>query len=85
MEQLIVDIITKVRRMYKYDSNIKDIVAQTAKATLVERNGKLVLAHIDFNYYDKVCVSSNSITYHPEHGYPQKLITYRDFYHLLEL
>ena len=56
-----------------------------AHINLKEREGKLVLDSIEFRWYDNIVVHSNKITYHPEHGYAQTILSYRDFYQLLEM
>lgn len=85
LEELICRIIEKVRRMYQYDPSYKYIVAEKAHINLKERDGKLVLDSIEFRWYDNIVVHSNKITYHPEHGYAQTILSYRDFYQLLEM
>ena len=68
-----------------YDPSYKYIVAEKAHVNLKEREGKLVLDSIEFRWYDNIVVHSNKITYHPEHGYAQTILSYRDFYQLLEM
>ena len=86
MEELIKNVINKVRTMYKYDTLIKDIVSQRAEITLVENNGQLKISTITFDNYDYVVVSANKITYHPEIGGGSRtLISYDGFEQLLEM
>ena len=85
LEQKIKQIIKKVRDMYKYDLNLKDILKMDAVIKLDETCGEIILSSISFNYYDKLLVSTDGIYFIPEHGHGYHLIKYNNFDELLEL
>lgn len=87
MEELISEIVTKVREMYKYDHAMKDIVAQTATmyASEDKETGKFKIDYIKFDYYDIITVSATEIAYHPEFGPAKTLFRYSGWDALLNL
>lgn len=79
-------IIDKVRKMYKYDKRLKQILAVPAHIKLVEEKGEIYLSSIQFSYYgDGVYVFNGQIRYSPEYGPDEVLIKYSSLDELLEL
>ena len=85
LEQKIKQIIKKVRQMYKYDPDLKNILKMDAVIKLDETCGEIMLSSISFNYYDKLLVRSDGIYFIPEHGNGYHLLKYNNFNELLEL
>ena len=83
MEDLILQVITKVREMYKFDNRLKEIIKQNANVELRERDGKLELSSISFNWYDSLVICNGKIVYKPEYGNNEVLYTYNKLEDLL--
>ena len=76
-------IIDKVRQMYKFDTNLKDVITQPVSVRINEQDGSLKIQGIIFNYFginDKVTVVSDAIRYYKkETDEWTTLMEFRDF------
>lgn len=86
MEEKIKAIVEKVRMMYKYSNEYKSLVNMDAKVVLSEdKTSGFKIERICFDYYDRIVVCSNGISYHPEHGSVKTLMSYNSFDELLSM
>lgn len=65
MDNLILNVIAKVRQIGKYYPDIKDVVNCDADIKMTEKNGNLTVDYIKFDNYDEVWVNDGGITFIP--------------------
>ena len=86
MEEKILDIIKKIREMYRFDKRYKNIlIANPHIALKLNTKGNVVLDYISWNNYDSICATEKHITFHGEHGAKDTLIEYNGWDALLKL
>ena len=82
----IMEIIDKVRELFKYQPDYRNIINQKASIILGETSGGLIIRSITFDYYERIFVTSSSITLDDEHGTTRKVLyEYNGFDELLRL
>ena len=86
MENKIKTIIQKVRDMYKYDPDKKEVVAHKASVEFKEtKNGDIALHSITFSWYDNIYVYDTGIIYSPDHKNARKILEYKDWDELINM
>lgn len=85
MENFVNQIIAKVRDMYKYTSEYKNILAQPAKITVEEVNGVYTVKEIIFGKNDIISINDKRVFYEPMYGFTKVLIEYDGMKTLLTL
>ena len=83
LETKIVQIIKKVRTMYKYYKKYNEILQTNPSISITEKDGKLFLNSIIFDNYDQIIISKNHIVFSDYYGHKEELITYNGFDELL--
>lgn len=86
MEEKILAIIEKIRNMYRYDPNCRDLVKNAPDISLkLIKGNKLSIDCISWQWYSSIYATEKQITYHPEHGNARTLIKYNGWDALLKL
>jgi hypothetical protein len=85
MENKIEQIIAKLRDMYKYTNEYKELFNSDARVILVVKNGSFDIKEIIFGTYDKISVNNKRVFYEPEFGFTKVLIEYNGFDELLKV
>lgn len=87
MTTLYKEIIAKVRDMYKYDSEYKEILKNRPEIKLKEtKNGEFELNSIHFtDGYSSIYIGSKSIWFDPYRGENKTLVTYSNLEELLKI
>lgn len=71
MEELLVKVASKVREIFKYNPELREVVEKTAQVYVSENKdtGKFEIDYIKFCFYDNVVtVSETEIEHHPEYS-----------------
>ena len=84
-EEHIKKIIEKVREVGKYNPDISDIVKRNAHINISESKGVLELSSIEFNWYDRLVITSNGIFLHKEHGQGKDILKYKNWEEFLKM
>ena len=85
MEEKILAIIEKIRNMYRYDPNCRDLVKNDPEVSLKVVGDKISIADISWQWYSSIYATEEKITFHPEHGNARTLIEYNGWDALLKL
>lgn len=85
MEEKILAIIEKIRNMYRYDPNCRDLVQNDPSISLKLIKGKLSIDCISWQWYSSIYATEERITFHPEYGNARTLVEYNGWDALLKL
>lgn len=90
INQLVDEVITKVREMYRYVQQYHEILCKTPQVNVWwnAAEKRLVLENIEFSDYDEIIIDENSIVFKKGENRTRNktvLIEYRDFEELLNL
>ena len=85
MENLVNQIIAKVREMYKYTAEYKELMNEDAKVILDEHNGTYTVREIVFGKHTTLSINNKRVFYQPEHGFSKVLIEYNSMNELLNM
>ena len=84
MEKLILDVIAKVRGMYKYDIEYNRILHSNPRIDIYLEEDRLLLRSLRFGTYDEICVYFDKIKYVSDDGRTERtLCEYNNFFDLL--
>lgn len=79
-------IISLVRKRYKYDTLLQNIVSQSAQISFCEqKDGSIELNSISFDFYDRLTIYSKNIYFSPEHGPGRSILEYQNWEELLKI
>lgn len=86
MEKLILDVIAKVRGMYKYDIEYNRILHSNPRIDIYLEEDRLLLRSLRFGTYDEICVYSDKIKYVSDDGKTERILCeYDSFEGLLNI
>lgn len=86
MEKLILDVIAKVRGMYKYDIEYNRILHSNPRIDVYLEDDRLLLRSLRFGTYDEICVYSDKIKYVSDDGKTERVLCeYDSFEGLLNI
>lgn len=86
MEKLILDVIAKVRGMYKYDIEYNRILHSNPRIDIYLEDDRLLLRSLRFGTYDEICVYSDKIKYVSDDGKTERILCeYDSFEGLLNI
>ena len=86
MEELLENVTSKVREIFKYNPELREVVDHTAQVYVSEnKDGKFEIDYLKFCFYDDVVtVSKTEIEHHLEYGV-KTLFKYNGWDELLDL
>ena len=86
MEKLILDVIAKVRGMYKYDIEYNRILHSNPRIDIYLEDDRLLLRSLRFGTYDEIYVYSDKIKYVSDDGKAERVLCeYDSFEGLLNI
>lgn len=86
MEKLILDVIAKVRGMYKYDIEYNRILHSNPRIDIYLEDDRLLLRSLRFGTYDEINVYSDKIKYVSDDGKTERILCeYDSFEGLLNI
>lgn len=86
MEKLILDVIAKVRGIYKYDIEYNRILHSNPRIDIYLEEDRLLLRSLRFGTYDEICVYSDKIKYVSDDGKTERILCeYDSFEGLLNI
>ena len=86
MEKLILDVIAKVRGMYKYDIEYNRILHSNPRIDIYLEDDRLLLRSLRFGTYDEINVYSDKIKYVSDDGKIERILCeYDSFEELLNI
>lgn len=87
MEQTILEVVKKIRQMYRFDDRLTDIIKKnpTVHIEVNKDCTKLELTEIVWSWYDKLVATNHGITYMPERGSSKTIIKYKGWDELIAL
>jgi len=86
LEKKILLIIDKVKKMYKYNNNLVDLLKYQPEIKIELENNKLKLVEISFSYYNTLIIQETHIDYYEENSNKyMTLYEYKDFNELINL
>lgn len=85
MESFVNQIIAKVRDMYKYTSEYKNILALPARVIVDEVNGTYTVSEIIFGKDDIISINDKRVFYEPRYGFTKVMVEYNGMENLLKM
>lgn len=87
MEQKILEIVKKIRRMYRFDDRINDIIQNNPiiDVEISEDGTSVTLKCISWKWYNKLSVTENNITLHLDRGACLTILKYNGWDELIAL
>ena len=78
-------VVARVRNIYKYVPEYRDVLKQPAHIEFVEdSNGNPEVFQITFRWFSYLCVSKTAIAFVDENGLRKELMTFKDLDNFLD-
>jgi hypothetical protein len=86
MEKLILDIILKVRSMYRYDMDYNAILSKNPSLDVYLEDNQVLLRSVRFGNYDEICVYKDKIKFISADGKTERVLCeYENFEELITM